>query len=67
MRTYHIHCAPDEQARVTEILRRYSDVIINQKDESSIGITIEKDDPEADAYYNMLLERINRELHLAIY
>jgi len=66
MNTYHIHCSPGDQEQVKEILRRHNDVIINKADESSIGITIEKDNPEADAYYQKLLELINRELHLAI-
>ncbi len=67
MRTYHIHCAPGKQESVKEILRRHHDIIINQADEESIGITIEKDDPEADNYYERLLESINRELHLTVY
>jgi hypothetical protein len=67
MRTYHIHCTPRDQEQVKSVLRRHKDVIINQTDESSIGITIEKDDPEADNYYNHLLELVNRELHLAVY
>ncbi len=66
MNTYHIHCTPRDQEQVKEILRRHNDVIINQADESSIGITIEKDNPEADAYYQKLLNLINQELHLAI-
>jgi len=67
MNTYHIHCAPRDQEQVKEILRRHNDIIVNQTDESSIGITIEKDNPEADEYYQKLLELINRELHLAIH
>jgi hypothetical protein len=67
MQTYHIHCAFKDQTQIKSILRRHNDVIINQTDESSIGITIEKDNPEADEYYKKLLELINRELHLALH
>jgi hypothetical protein len=67
MQTYHIHCAFKDQIQIKSILRRHNDVIINQTDESSIGITIEKDNPEADEYYQKLLELINRELHLALH
>ncbi len=67
MNTYHIHCAPRNQYQIQEILRRHKDVIINQSDEDTIGITIEQDNPEADDYYNRLLEQINRELHLAVH
>jgi len=66
MQTYHIHCSYKDQLPIKSILRRHNDVIINQTDESSIGITIEKDNPEADEYYQKLIELINRELHLAL-
>ncbi|PZR30765.1 MAG: hypothetical protein DI538_22075 [Azospira oryzae] len=67
MQTYHIHCTADQQAAITEILRRDHDVIINQATPEYIGITIEKDKNEADPYYQNLIEKINRELHLAVH
>jgi len=67
METYHIHCTPGEQDSIKDILRRYHDVIINLADDNHISITIERDKDEAEAYYHLLLERINRELHLAIH
>lgn len=71
MKTYHIHCGPPDQQSyqesIVEIIRRHKDVIINKADETVIEITIEKDNPEADEYYQELLEVINHELHLAVH
>ena len=66
MQTYHIHCPFKDQLQIKAILRRHNDVIINQTDETGIGITVEKDNLEADEYYQKILELINRELHLAL-
>ena len=43
------------------ILRKYNDVVIDNVDTHSFGITIESDNPEA--FFNELLAEIDREVY----
>lgn len=44
------------------ILRKYNDVVIDNVNSRSFGITIERDD--AEAFFSNLLEEIDREVYL---
>lgn len=60
MKTYRIQCEESERAEVMRILRKYNDVVIDNVDSHSFGITIEADN--GDAYYERLLDEIEREV-----
>lgn len=60
MENYRIYCEENERADITVILRKYNDVIIDNVDSNSLGITIERED--ADALYQQLLDEIDREV-----
>jgi len=62
MENYRIYCQESERAEVMSILRKYNDVVIDNVNSSSFGITIERDD--AESFYNNLLEEIDREVYL---
>ena len=61
MENYRIYCEENERAEVMSILRKYNDVVIDNVNSTSFGITIERDDPEQ--FYNVLLEEIDREVY----
>lgn len=61
MENYRIYCAQNERAEVMDILRRYNDVIIDNMNTTSFGITIEGDN--AEALYGELLDVIDREVY----
>jgi hypothetical protein len=60
MENYRIYCEENERAEIMSILRKYNDVVIDNVDPHSFGITIEKDNPEL--LYQSLLEEIDREV-----
>lgn len=60
MENYRIYCEENERAEITAILRKYNDVVIDNVDSQSFGITIERED--ADALYDQLLDEIDREV-----
>jgi len=60
MHNYRIHCHPSERTEVLTLLRKYNDVIIDNVDDHSVGITIESDD--APVFYERLLDEIEREI-----
>jgi len=62
MENYRIYCEENERAEVMSILRKYNDVVIDNVNSTSFGITIERDDPES--FYNNLLEEIDREVYV---
>ncbi len=60
MKTYKIYCNEGERAEVMRILRKYSDVIINNVDSQGFVVTIQT--PHADAFYERLMDEIGREV-----
>ena len=60
MENYRIYCEENERAEIISILRQYNDVVIDNVDSNSFGITIEGDDP--DALYDRLVAEIEREV-----
>ena len=61
MENYRIYCDEKERAEIMSILRKYNDVVIDNVNSTSFGITIERDDPEA--FYESLLDEIDREVY----
>jgi hypothetical protein len=62
MENYRIYCEENERAEIMSILRKYNDVVIDNVNSTSFGITIERDDPES--FYNSLMEEIDREVYI---
>lgn len=62
MENYRIYCQENERAEIMSILRKYNDVVIDNVNSTSFGITIERED--AEAFYNNLLEEIDREVYI---
>lgn len=60
MENYRIYCEEGERAEVMSILRKYNDVVIDNVDSNSFGITIEGDN--AMEFYQNLLDEIEREV-----
>ncbi|HEX8038219.1 MAG TPA: hypothetical protein VF490_03690 [Chryseosolibacter sp.] len=60
MENYRIYCEENERAEIMSILRKYNDVVIDNVNSNSFGITIERDEP--DALYDQLMEEIDREV-----
>ena len=61
MENYRIYFEEDEKDDVLRILRRSSDVLIDNMNTNSFGITIERDDSQS--FYLRLLDRIDREVY----
>jgi hypothetical protein len=61
MENYRVYFEEGEREDVLRILRRSSDVLIDNINTNSFGITIERDD--AEAFYVKLLDRIDREIY----
>lgn len=61
MENYRIYCAENERAEIMSILRKYNDVVIDNMNTTSFGITIERDDPET--FFQSLLDEIDREVY----
>ncbi len=61
MENYRIYCDESERAEIMSILRKYNDVVIDNVDSHSFGITIERDD--AEGFYEALLDEIDREVY----
>lgn len=61
MENYRIYCEENERAEIMSILRKYNDVVVDNVNSTSFGITIERED--ADQFYNQLLEEIDREVY----
>ncbi len=60
MENYRIYCEEGERAEVMRILRTHNDIVIDNVDSQSIGITIERSNPEA--FLRDLLDQIEREV-----
>ena len=61
MENYRIYCEENERAEIMTILRKYNDVVIDNVDSHSFGITIEGDG--AERFYQDLLDEIDREVY----
>jgi hypothetical protein len=61
MENYRIYFQEGEQDDILRILRRSSDVLIDNINNNSIGITVERED--ADTFYVKLLEHLDREVY----
>jgi len=61
MENYRIYCEEGERAEIMSILRKYNDVVVDNVDFNSFGITIERDNPEE--FYQSLLDEIDREVY----
>lgn len=62
MENYRIYCDESERAEIMSILRKYNDVVVDNINSTSFGITIEREDP--DAFYQNLLDEIDREVYM---
>lgn len=61
MENYRIYFDEPERNAVVRIVRQYNDIIIDNIDSHSIGITIERDD--SDGFYKSLMDEIDREVY----
>jgi hypothetical protein len=61
MNSYRIYFDETERNEVVRILRGYNDVIIDNIDDNSVGITIELDN--GDVLYRELMEIIDRDVY----
>jgi hypothetical protein len=61
MENYRIYFQEGEQEDILRILRRSSDVLIDNISTNSIGITVERED--AETFYVRLLEHLDREVY----
>ena len=61
MENYRIYFEEGEQDDILRILRRSNDILIDNIQENSIGITVERDD--AELFYVKLLEQLDREVY----
>jgi len=61
MENYRIYCEENERSEVMSILRKYNDIVIDNIEATSFGITIERED--AEFFYRNLLEEIEREVY----
>jgi hypothetical protein len=58
MENYRIYFDESERDQIVGILRKYNDIIIDNIDNNSVGITIERDD--SGYFYKQLMEEIDR-------
>jgi hypothetical protein len=63
MDNYRIYFDESERHRVVSILRRYNDIVIDNIDDNSVGITIERDD--SGPFYRELMDEIDRSVFSA--
>jgi uncharacterized UPF0146 family protein len=61
MENYRIYFEPGEEDDILEKLRRYNDIVIDNINANSIGITIERDD--AESFYVKVMDQIDREVY----
>ena len=61
MENYVVRFSEHEREAVLNILSRSNDIVINNVEPTSVGITIKLE--ESGAAYGVLLEQIERELH----
>jgi hypothetical protein len=61
MENYRVYYKEGEQDDILRILRRSSDILIDNINSNSIGITVERDN--AEEFYASLLDQIQREVY----
>ena len=61
MENYRIYCEENERAEIMSILRKYNDVVVDNVNTNSFGITIERDNPVA--LYEQILDEIDRDVY----
>ncbi len=61
MENYRIFFDTAERNEVVRILRKYNDIIIDNIDDHSVGITIERDD--GGNLYQRVLDEIDRDVY----
>lgn len=61
MENYRIYYEEGEEEEILRILRRHSDVLIDNLNGTSIGVTIENDD--ANSFYIKLMDEIDRHVY----
>jgi hypothetical protein len=61
MENFRIYFEADEEDDVLRILRSSNDIIVDNINANSVGITIERDD--AESFYVRLLDIIDREVY----
>ena len=61
MENYRIYFEEPERDHVVRILRSYNDIIIDNIDDHSVGITIERDD--SGEFYRGVMEEIDRQVY----
>jgi hypothetical protein len=61
MENYRIYFDESERDDVVRILRTYNDIIIDNIDDHSVGITIERDD--AGMFYRNVMSEIDRQVY----
>lgn len=61
MENYRIYFDDSEREQILKILERYNDIVIDNVDDHSVGITIELDD--SSEFYRKLMEEIDRSIY----
>ena len=61
MENYRIYFDESERNEIVKILRKYNDVIIDNIDDNSVGITIEHEN--SAEFYRNLMEEIDRAVY----
>jgi hypothetical protein len=61
MENYRIYFDTAERNEVVRILRKYNDIIIDNIDDQSVGITIERDD--STNLYRAVMDEIDRDVY----
>jgi hypothetical protein len=61
MENYRIYFEEGEEEEILSILTKYSDVLIDNINTNSIGITIESDD--ANVFYVRLMDEIDQQVY----
>ena len=61
MQNYRIYFDESEREFVVRILRKYNDIVIDNINDHSVGLTIERDDD--GAFYRNLMDEIDREVY----
>lgn len=61
MENYRIYFDDRERNEVIRILRSHNDIVIDNIDDHSVGITIERDD--SGAFYRQIMNEIDKEVY----
>lgn len=61
MENYRIYFSEGEKNEILRVLRNHHDIIIDNIDDNSVGITIERDDNGVS--YRNLMDEIDREIY----